>query len=141
MRFFVFYLLFPAYGLAQNTLPAIGQWREHLPYGSTIDVTASQKKIYAATPYSLFSVDITTKETERISKVAGLSETGISTIKFDSAGNRLFIAYTNSNIDVLEAKGITNIPDLKRENIPGDKTIYHFFTEGNLCYLSTGIGI
>ena len=141
MRVLVVCLLFYTYGFAQNTLPGIGQWREHLPYGSTIDVTASQKKIYAATPYSLFSVDVGTKETERISKIAGLSETGISTIKFDSVGNRLFIAYTNSNIDVLEAKGITNIPDLKRENIPGDKTVYHFFNEGNFCYLSTGIGV
>jgi hypothetical protein len=141
VKIFLFCLLCPTYGFAQNTLPAIGQWREHLPYGSTIDVTASQKKIYAATPFSLFSVDIVTKETERISKIAGLSETGISTIKFDSTGNRLFVAYTNSNIDVVEAKGITNIPDLKRENIPGDKTIYHFFPAGNLCYLSTGIGV
>jgi len=141
VRIFLFCLLVYSSALAQNSLPAIGLWREHLPYGSTIDVTASQKKIYAATPYSLFSVDISTKETERISKIAGLSETGISTIKFDSAGHRLFIAYTNSNIDVVEAKGITNIPDLKRENIPGDKTIYHFFIDGNLCYLSTGIGI
>lgn len=126
---------------AQNSFPAIGLWREHAPYQSAIDVTASSKKIYAATPYNLFSVDITTKEVERISKVAGLSETGISTIKFDALSQKLFVAYTNSNIDVLDAKGIHNIPGLKRATIAGDKNIYHIYPDNQLVYLSTGIGI
>jgi len=126
---------------AQNTLPPIGSWREHLPYGSTIDVTASQNRVYAATPYSLFSVDFATKEVERRSKISGLSEVGISTIKFDIPTNKLFIGYTNSNIDVLTTDGIRNIPDLKRENITGDKSIYHFYPDGERCYVSTGLGV
>lgn len=116
-------------------------WREHLPYQSIIDVTASEKKIYAATPYSLFSVDLSTKEIDRISKVAGLSEAGISTIRFDLLSKKLFVAYINSNIDVIDEKGIHNIPDLKRENISGDKNIYHIYTDNNRCYLSTGLGV
>ena len=126
---------------AQNTLPPIGSWREHLPYGSTIDVTASQNRVYAATPYSLFSVDFATNEVERRSKISGLSEVGISTIKFDIPTNKLFIGYTNSNIDVLTTDGIRNIPDLKRENITGDKSIYHFYPDGERCYVSTGLGV
>ena len=106
---------------AQSSIQPIGGWREHLPYGSTIDVTASPNKIYAATPYSLFSVDLASKEIERISRISGLSETGISTIKFNAAENQLFVAYTNSNIDVITNSGIKNIPELKRETIAGDK--------------------
>lgn len=122
-------------------MPAIGAWREHLPYGSTMDVTASANKVYAATLYSLYSVDLKTNEVERISKVAGLNETGISTIKFDALSGKLIIAYTNSNIDVIDEKGIHNIPDIKRRNIAGDKTIYHIYVAGSFAYLSTGIGI
>lgn len=116
-------------------------WREHLPYQGAIDVTASDKKMYAATLYSLFSISLSTKEVERISKVAGLSETGISTIKFDPASKKLFVAYSNSNIDVIDEKGIRNIPDLKRETISGDKNIYHIYPDNNRCYLSTGLGV
>lgn len=116
-------------------------WREHLPYHSAIDVTASEKKVYCATPYSLFSVDLSTDEVERISKVAGLNETGISTIKYDPASMKLLVAYANSNIDVIDEKGIHNIPDLKRENSSGDKTIYHIFPDNSHWYLSTGLGI
>lgn len=134
-------LLLPFSCFAQNTLPGVGLWREHLPYGNVIDVAASSTKVYAATPYSLFSVDIATKEIERFSTVSGLSETGVSAIAFDAATNKLFVAYTNSNVDVLDADGIENIPDIKRSVISGDKTVYHIYPDGARCYLSTGLGV
>jgi hypothetical protein len=141
VRNLLIFLLLSFSAAAQNTLPAIGLWREHLPYQGTIDVTASDKKIYAATPYSLFSVDIATKEIERFSTVSGLSETGVSAISYDAASKKLFVAYNNSNVDVLDSKGINNIPDIKRSNISGDKNIYNIYPDGDRCYLSTGIGI
>jgi hypothetical protein len=104
-------------------------------------VTASDKKVYAATPFSLFSVDLASKEVQRFSRVSGLSETGISTIAFDPLANRLYIAYSNSNIDLLETGRIRNIPDLKRSTLSGDKNIYHIYPDSNRCYLSTGLGI
>jgi len=116
-------------------------WREHLPYQRTIDVTASGKKIYCATPYSLFTVDMSSNEVERISKVSGLSETGISAIKYDPASEKLLIVYSNSNMDMVDDKGIHNIPDLKRENTSGDRTIYDIFPDNKRWYLSTGLGI
>ena len=141
MRCLILFFLFPLFVTAQNNLPAIGLWREHLPYQVTKDVTASGKKIYAATPFSLFSVDIASKEIERLSKVSGLSETGISTINYDASSNKLFIAYTNSNIDVIDEKDIRDIPDIKRSNLAGDKNVYAIYPDGSRCYLSTGLGI
>src|SRR5215210_4381694 len=134
-------LLLTLNATAQNSFPPIGLWREHLPYGGTIDVTEADKKVYAATPYSLFSVNIETKEIERFSKVSGLSETGINAINYDASSKKLFVAYNNSNVDVLHSKGITNIPDIKRSNIFGDKNIYHIYPDGARCYLSAGIGV
>lgn len=116
-------------------------WREHLPYQGTIDVTASANKIYAATEYSLFRIDQQSKEIERISKTDGLSETGISRIHYDEVSKKLFIGYSNSNIDVMDEHGLHNIPDLKRKVISGDKTIYHIYADNHLVYLSTGLGI
>jgi len=141
VRALFFLLLVSVAAFGQNTFPAIGMWREHLPYQGALDLAVTDKKVYAATPYSVFSVDLATKEIERISKVSGLSETGISAIAFDPTSNKLFVAYTNSNIDVLDAKGIHNIPDIKRSNISGDKSIYHIYPDGSRCYLSTGLGV
>lgn len=119
----------------------MGLWREHLPYQSAVDVTASEQKVYCATIHSLFSVDLKTNEIERFSKIAGLSETGISCIQFDALSKRLYVAYNNSNIDVLDQSGIHNIPDLKRSNNPGNKSIYQIYPDNDLCYLATGLGV
>lgn len=142
MRLFAFLSLLCSLGAsAQNSFPAIGGWREHLPYNSALDLAVTPDRIYTATPYSLFTVDRGTGEVGRLSKVGGLSETGISRIVYDGAGDKLYIGYTNSNIDVLTPGGIRNIPDLQREPVSGDKTIYDFYPFGNTCYVSTGLGI
>lgn len=118
-----------------------GQWREHLPYNSTIDLATGDGAVIAATPYSLFRVQPATGEISRYSKITGLSETGISVISTDEAGTRLLIAYQNSNLDILYRQRIYNIPDIKRDNSAGDKTIYACWPLENKFYLSTGIGI
>lgn len=66
----------------------------------------------------------------------GLNETGISSIAFDPSTEQLLIAYTNSNIDILHGLDVFNIPDLKRDNIIGDKTIYHIYPLNGLFYLA-----
>jgi hypothetical protein len=126
---------------AQSNLPAIGEWREHLPYNSAIDVSAGNNRIYCATPYSLFSVSASGDNIERFSRINGLNETGVSCIRFDENGNKLVIAYSNSNIDVLKGNSVFNIPDIKRDNIAGDKSIYNIYVLGNNYYLSTGLGV
>src|SRR6266498_628164 len=126
---------------AQAPFPPIGMWKEHLPYGQAIDVTAGDNKIYCATPYSLFRVDLSDNSVERLSRVTGLSETGLTTIKYDETSHKLFIAYSNSNIDIIYRNDIFNIPGLKRENISGDKSIYNIYSLNNNYYLSTGLGI
>ncbi|MER3497554.1 MAG: hypothetical protein C4308_02390 [Chitinophagaceae bacterium] len=118
----------------------IGQWKEYLPYNSGIDVTAGDGKIFCATPYSIFTVS-GDNTIERMSKVTGLSETGISSIKYDESNHKLFIAYTNSNIDMIYRNDVFNIPDIKRTNISGDKTIYNIYPLNGNYFLSTGLGV
>jgi hypothetical protein len=137
----LFINLFVFFAIAQQPLPPVGSWREHLPYRSAIDVTAGNNKVYAATPYSLFSVDITENSIDRMSKITGLSETGISTVQYDIVNEKLFIAYSNSNIDIVYRNDIYNIPDIKRDNIVGDKTINNIYSRSGFFYLSTGLGV
>jgi len=139
--FVVISFLFFLKVFSQNPLSAIGAWKEYLPYNSAIDVAAGDNKIFCATPYSLFTVDLTDNSIERLSKITGLSETGIAAINYDEINHKLFIAYTNSNIDIVYRNDIFNIPDLKRENITGDKSVYNIYLLDNNYYLSTGLGV
>ena len=126
---------------AQNSSVPIGMWKEYLPYNSAIDVAAGDNRIYCATPYSLFTVDPGDNSVERSSRITGLSETGINAIHYDENAHKLFIAYANSNIDIIYRNDIFNIPDIKRENITGDKSIYNIYLYNNSYYLSTGLGV
>jgi len=138
----VILLLFSSFrAAAQAQLPPVGQWREHLPYNSAIDLTAGEGKVYCATPYSLFSVNLSDNVVERLSRVSGLNETGVSAIQYSEANKKLLIAYSNSNIDILYRNDIFNVPAIKRSTIIGDKTIYNIYPFGQHFYLSTGLGV
>jgi ligand-binding sensor domain-containing protein len=134
---FMLLFLFPI-GLRSQ---AIGSWREHLPYNSAIDVVEATDRIFAATPYSLFSIQKASGQIERYSKVNGLTETGIQRIFFEPVSEQLLIAYSNSNIDLLTPDDRFNIPDLKRATGVGDKTIHSITYLNGRYYLSTGLGI
>ncbi|WEK37307.1 MAG: two-component regulator propeller domain-containing protein [Candidatus Pseudobacter hemicellulosilyticus] len=126
-------------------LPPIGQWREHLSYHQAIELALEPQStgplVWCATPFSVFSVDLTDNSLERWSKVNGLSETGVAAIGYDAATRQLVVTYTNSNLDLLQQGKIKNIPAIKNSAVPGDKTIHQVFTRDGLAYLAAGLGI
>jgi ligand-binding sensor domain-containing protein len=119
----------------------LGQWRDHLPYQQVFHLTNTAGKIWAATPYSIFSVDISDNSIDRYTTNSGLNETGISAIGGEPNGQQVVIAYNNSNIDVLNDNNVNNINALKNANRPGDKNIYAVFVHNRQALLSTGFGI
>lgn len=119
----------------------IGSWREQLPYNQCISVTEAGNLIYTATPYSVFFVDKDDKSVQRISKINGLSDIGISCISYNEPANTVVLTYTNANIDLIRGTTVTNISDIKRKQILGNKTINSIFFYGKYAYLACGFGI
>jgi len=122
-------------------LQPVGQWRDHLPYHQAIAVERQQQTLWCATPFSVFSVDPSDKSIERFSRISGLTETGVSAIGADPEGNKLVIAYTNSNVDVLIDNTVHNIDAIKNSTVSGNKSINHILVRGQQALLSTGLGI
>ncbi len=136
---FILSLLPPPGAFAQ--LQPVGQWREHLSYNQATRVVTTNTGIFCATPWSLFSVDITDNSIDRFSTLNGLHETGVQTIAWDGQLNKLVVAYTNSDIDILDGNTINNISAILQKDIAGDKTVYNIFCSGGNAYLSDGLGI
>lgn len=138
--FLLYFFLFV--GLAgRSQTPAIGHWRDHLPYHQAIAVAGTGSRIYCATPYSIFWVDNTDNSIHRMSKTDGLSETGVRALCYDAQRDKLTIAYTNSNIDILSGGQVFNIPDIRRTNLVGDRTINQALVYNGYVYLCTNLGI
>ncbi len=119
----------------------IGEWRDHLPYRKVIAVAEGDEIIYAATPFSLFYFNTGDNSVSRLNKINGLSDVGISSIKFHQGLKVLVIAYTNGNIDLLKDGKIINLSDIKRKPILGNKTINRIVFINDRAYLACGFGI
>lgn len=113
----------------------------HLPYQRCNLVTGSSTFVWTATENGLFRLAKADNSIQRITKIDGLSDLGISALCYNAGNNTLFIGYANGNIDLIQDNQIINLPDIKRAQIIGNKTINGIHFVGNIAYLSTGFGI
>jgi len=120
----------------------IGDWRDHLPYSDAISISYGNNIIYCATNSALFMYDKSDNTIEKLNLVNGLSDIGLSKVRYNDYNEKIIIAYTNGNLDVIDAnKNITNLSFIKNSNVVGSKAINHIYLLGKLAYLSTGFGI
>ena len=121
--------------------PAIGQWRDHLPWRAAQQILITPNTLWCATAQSVYSLDRKTGEITTLSKVQGLSESGIAAIGWDATTASLIIAYTNGKIDLLREASITPITALYKSSRSWNKTINHISTANGRAFLSTAFGI
>ena len=134
-------LLFIMVPLAVVAQYSIGTWRDHFPYNNCVDVCEAGNLIYAATPNAVFSFTQYTAEINRFNKTNGLSDVGISALKYDPVSQLVIVGYSNGNIDLFNENGVYNIPFIKVSTLIGDKTIYDIYPYDDRIFLSTGFGI
>ncbi len=127
---------------AQSEL-AIGEWQSHLPYFNVDHVEQSAEKVFLATAESVLIYDKEDTSIEFLSKINGLSETGIQDMVYDEMNNQLIVAYSNSVFDIVAEDGIFSITDINdKADIVGDKQIYDLHVQnGEFLYLATGFGL
>jgi len=119
----------------------MGQWRTHLPYQYAFLVETTDDRVFCSTTGGLFYYNLEDFLVEKISKVDGLSDNGVSAMRWNSELETLILAYENSNLDIIRNGIVMNIPDIMKKQITGDKSIYDIYYIENNAYLSTGFGI
>ncbi len=119
----------------------IGEWKDYLPYNNSISVCKIDNRIYTATENSLFYVDTENKSIERLNKINGMSDVGISCMEKDPNNNIILVAYESAIIDILKDDSVFSIKDIERENIIGQKKINNITFYNNNAYLSCSFGV
>jgi sugar lactone lactonase YvrE len=119
----------------------VGQWRDHLPFTFEKHITQSSNKIFAATDYGVLIYSKSTKNIEKLTKVNGLSDVGISALAYSTENNVLFVGYSNGNIDLIKGKDIFNMSDIKRKIITGSKSINNVIFIDEFAIISCGFGV
>jgi hypothetical protein len=129
------------YIISVYTQVAPGQWRDHLPYMMAKQVVDAGNKVYCITSNSMFYYNKSDNSVNKLSKIQGLSECLFSTIGYSEENDMLIIAYSSSNIDILNKNKIINLPGIKNKYSITDKRINSIFTYKNHAFLSCNFGI
>ncbi len=119
----------------------VGSWSDHLIYNSAKSIAVGTMEVYASTGSSIIVYNKEFDELKKLTRINGLTETGISTIAWSEENESLIIAYTNANVDLLINNRIYNIPDIYRKYISGKKEINRIRTQGKYAYLACSFGI
>ncbi|NMC40595.1 MAG: T9SS type A sorting domain-containing protein [Bacteroidales bacterium] len=119
----------------------VGSWQDHLSYLSALSVAAGNREVYASAGGALLIYNREFDELRKVSKVHGLSETGISAVGWSEETSSLIIAYQSANLDIMSGKDIYNVPDIKMKYIPGRKEIYRIRCREKYAYLAGTMGL
>jgi hypothetical protein len=119
----------------------VGTWSDHLQYNTASSLAISPGKIYASTGASLIIYDKEYSELKKLSRVNGLTETGISAIAWSDADKVLLIAYESTNIDLIFSNSIYNLPDIRNKSLSVEKRINRVRMAGKYAYVASSFGI
>ncbi len=119
----------------------VGTWTDHLVYNTAKNLAVSAREVFASTGSSILIFNKDYSELRKLSRIEGLTETGISNLGWSEEYKTLVIAYTSTNVDLVKNNIIYNIPDIFRKTISGKKEINRIRISGKYAYLSCSFGI
>jgi hypothetical protein len=126
---------------AKAQLAPVGKWRLHVNYSEAISVAEAGSKIFCASKSAVYCYDKADNSLTTLTKISGLSDVDINSIKYNNVSHSIIVAYNNTNVDIIDGKSVTNISDIKRKSILGNKVINNIYCNGKYAYLACGFGI
>lgn len=140
-RFFICCCLFFSVASFSQIPLGVGEWRIHVPYQNVTSLTDAGDRIYLSSNVFFFSYDKETGSLQKYDKVTGLSDVGVSLVSYNPFNETLLVVYENANLDLIKDNVITNLSDIKRKQIVGEKKIYSVCFSGEIAYLSCSFGV
>ncbi|MBQ9418149.1 MAG: hypothetical protein IJU19_06165 [Bacteroidales bacterium] len=120
---------------------ALGQWTDCFDFESVGHVAVAGETVYAAGATGMYAFHKADQSVEVMGKAWGMSDTRVAAMAYDPQTACLAVAYTNSNIDLLQGGLVYNLPDIKRSTLSGDKSINSISFHGGYAYLSASFGV
>lgn len=134
-------LFFMGAGLQAQELIPMGTWRSHFNYEQTTLVEKTVAKVFAATSHGLMYFDTEDQSINKLSKVDGLSDVGITALAYHPDQEYLAIGYQSGNVDMITSEGIQNLPILLNSELTENKTVNHISFYDTYMNLSTDFGV
>lgn len=125
-----------------NINAAVGDWRIHGVFGvRATEFIDTETKVYSLVDGWLYCYDKENQETINVSESGDLNGVEISNIYYNYEKQRLFVVYSNSNIDIIHENGdVVNIPDIYNASISSSKKINHVAFSDFGTFIATDFG-
>ena len=101
---FIFLSWVLVFQLKGQSIPPIGQWREHVPFSNSFHVVQSADLVYSVSPFGYVIYDPVKKEIQRKTKVNGLNGSRIIKFAKDPTTEKIAVVYSNSNMDIIRGR-------------------------------------
>jgi len=137
-------LFLPIMLWAQKTnYNGVGRWRTHFPYKNVQQIQEAGDFIYVLPEKGFYTYHQRSGEINVYSKVNGFSDIDVAIMRYIDTLNKMVFVYASGNIDILDLKTgiISNIPDILRKSIFGDKKFYDLQFFNGKAYLASSLGI
>jgi ligand-binding sensor domain-containing protein len=117
-------------------------WEDFYSYNNVKDFEKVGNTIFAVTDNAVFSYDVVSKTSQKMSSVSGFSGETTSALHYSEAHNKLVIGYENGLLEILDAEGrITIAADIVNFDQSGEKGISAIYEHNNKLYLATPFAI
>src|SRR5450759_398068 len=80
----------------------VGSWSDHLIYNTSNSIAVGSTDVYSSTGSSIIVYNKGFAELRKMSRINGLTESGISTIAWSEEYKTLIIAYSSTNVDLVK---------------------------------------
>ena len=119
----------------------VGTWRDHFSFKQGLLVDDGNDKVYVSSNNGIFWYSKQNETIGKITRVNGLSDVGVTAIKYLSTSKTLLVGYENGNLDLVFEREVVNLPYVLDKPMMGSKRINHFYFLNGAVYVSTGFGI
>lgn len=120
---------------------AMGTWRTHFSYQEARHLAITDDKIFCASENGFFSRELAAGSIRKLSKIDGLSDVGVSALKYNSNLKVLVIGYRSGYVDFVFEDKILSISDIAESSLDVDKSINDIAFKGSHTFLATDLGV
>lgn len=138
--FFCLYLLIASI-LTSAQVP--GTWNEYFSFRNVQQLESVDDNVFALSGNGIFIYNTTNQEIQKITKLNGLSNVGLTCFAFCDSTSSFLIGYSDGTLDILHYPSlkVQSIPTIAQKNIYGSKKINRIVIHDDIAILASDFAV
>lgn len=119
----------------------LGTWRNHFSYQQARLLAAGDDRIFCAVENGIFFVNLEDNSINKLSKLDGLSDAGVTAMVYDAGQHMLLIGYASGLVDLVTEEEVFTVREIHNTALIGSKRINDIVTDAGKAFIASGFGV